>query len=155
MSYYLDDLVQKEITEFCKGRWLALHCLNRKGKLVFRRYLEDKPIAVNDVHELNQLLKSMGEKGLKVRTVYATINTQRVDFTQSGTKWVATYKLPGDGSYTLYVKMVDTSGSSTILASFSIELGREQRTPLLIATLAALTIAIIWFSTDRPLGGTP
>ncbi|HDN01818.1 MAG TPA: hypothetical protein ENF42_02470 [Candidatus Bathyarchaeota archaeon] len=74
MSYYLDDLVQKEITEFCKGRWLALHCLNRKGKLVFRRYLEDKPIAVNDVHELNQLLKSMGEKGLKVRTVYATIN---------------------------------------------------------------------------------
>jgi len=108
------------------------------------------------VDTLNLFIETTVTTGTdNIQTVYATINTQRVDFTQSGTKWVATYKLPGDGSYTLYVKMVDTSGSSTILASFSIELGREQRTPLLIATLAALTIAIIWFNTDRPLGGTP
>jgi hypothetical protein len=84
-----------------------------------------------------------------VQTIYATVNTQRADFTQSGTKWVATYQLPGDGSYTLFVKMVDTGGSSTMLASFSIELGTEQRVPLILGTLGALVLAVIWFSMDQ------
>jgi len=84
--------------------------------------------------------------------IYATVNTVRVDFTKSGTKWVATYQLPGDGSYTLFVKMVDTGGSQTMLASFSIELGIENRTPLIIGTLGALLIGIIWFSVDQKKG---
>ena len=86
-----------------------------------------------------------------IETVYATINTQRIDFTQSGSKWITTYKLPGDGQYTLYVKIQDTTGSSTILASFSIELGKQQRTPIILATLGALILAIIWF--NKPQGG--
>jgi len=87
-----------------------------------------------------------------IESVYATINTVRVDFTQSGSKWVATYQLPGDGSYTLFVKMVDTGGSSTMLASFSIELGTEQRVPLILGTLGALVLAVIWFSMDQKKG---
>ncbi len=89
-----------------------------------------------------------------VQSIYATINGgTRVDFTQSGTKWVATYTLPEDGSYTLYVKMTDTSGSSTMLASFSIELGTQQRTPLILGTLGALLVAIIWYNMDQKHGG--
>jgi len=89
-----------------------------------------------------------------VQSIYATINGgTRVDFTQSGTKWVATYTLPEDGSYTLYVKMTDTGGSSTMLASFSIELGTQQRTPLILGTLGALLVAIIWYNMDQKNGG--
>jgi len=88
-----------------------------------------------------------------VQNIYATINTEQVYFTQSGTKWVSTYQLPGDGAYTLYVKMTDTGGGSTMLASFSIELGREQRTPIILATLGALTLAIIWYSLPPDKGG--
>ena len=106
------------------------------------------------VDTLNLFIETTVTTGAQnIQTVYATINTQRVDFTQSGTKWITTYQLPGDGSYTLYVKMVDTTGSSTILASFSIELGKEQRTPIILATLGALTLAIIWYSLPPRKGG--
>jgi hypothetical protein len=87
-----------------------------------------------------------------IDSIYATINTVRVDFTQSGTKYVATYMLPGDGSYTLYVKLLDTGGGQTMLASFSIQLGSEQRTPLIIGTLGALLAGIIWFTMDQNNG---
>lgn len=99
------------------------------------------------VDTLNLFIETTVTTGASnIETIYATINTQRVDFTQSGTKWVTTYTLPEDGSYALYIKLIDTSGSSTILASFSIELGNEQRTPIILATLAALILAIIWFN---------
>lgn len=102
------------------------------------------------VDNLNLFIEATITTGTNnIETIYATINTQRVDFTQSGTKYIATYKLPGDGSYTLYIKMIDTSGSQTMLASFSIELDTPQRTPIIILTLATIAATAIYLNTTE------
>ncbi|MBS7636392.1 hypothetical protein KEJ37_03465 [Candidatus Bathyarchaeota archaeon] len=71
IKHYSRADVQKEIAEFCKGRWMAAHCVSESGKLVFKRYLGGKPMAVESEEEFAMLLK-----GLKntARTFYATAN---------------------------------------------------------------------------------
>ena len=86
----------------------------------------------------------------QVYDVYATINSERVDFTKNYQgDWIGRYTLPGDGSYTLYVKVVDTSGGETVVASFGIVLGTEQRTPLIIGTLGVLMVVTLYFMARR------
>jgi len=70
-EHYSRPDVQKEISDFCKGRWLALHCLNRLGELVFRRYVRRKPIAVTDPESFSGLTKL---RDCSLRSVYATSN---------------------------------------------------------------------------------
>ncbi|MEM2110431.1 MAG: hypothetical protein QXX08_00955 [Candidatus Bathyarchaeia archaeon] len=72
-EYYSRPNVQTEIYEFCKGRWVALHCVNESGKLVFRRYAERKPIKVDDSRNLLKFLKNC-----KTRSIYATANVYGV-----------------------------------------------------------------------------
>jgi len=66
--------VQKEIAAFCVGRWVAAHCINEKGELIFRRYFKGKPLAVSGTADLQELLKKMN---FQVRTIYASANKYR------------------------------------------------------------------------------
>jgi hypothetical protein len=71
VEHYSRAEVQKEIAEFCKGRWMAAHCIAESGKLVFRRYLGGKPMAIRSEEEFATLLKRL--RGL-ARAFYATAN---------------------------------------------------------------------------------
>jgi len=101
------------------------------------------------VRSLDLFLKAVVTQGAGgVENIYATVthsgDSERVDFTESGSEWVATYHLPEDGSYTLYVKLVDTGGGETMLASFTIELGAQTRGAMVYATLGFLALAAVY-----------
>jgi hypothetical protein len=67
--------VQREITDFCIGRWIAAHCINGRGGLVFRRYFKGKPLSITGTRGLQELLEEMG---FQVRAIYATANKYRL-----------------------------------------------------------------------------
>ncbi len=71
VEHYSRAEVQKEIAEFCKGRWVAVHCIDESGKLVFRRYLGGKPMAIKSEEEFAALLKRLKNSA---RAFYATAN---------------------------------------------------------------------------------
>ncbi|MEM3616385.1 MAG: hypothetical protein QXJ31_00510 [Candidatus Bathyarchaeia archaeon] len=71
IEHYSRAEVQKEIAEFCRGRWMATHCIDESGKLVFRRYLGGKPMAIKSKEEFAMLLQRLGNKA---RVFYATAN---------------------------------------------------------------------------------
>lgn len=70
-EHYSRADVQREIVDFCVGRWVATHCINEEGELVFRRYFKGKPLAVNGTVDLQRLLEKVD---FKVRTIYASAN---------------------------------------------------------------------------------
>lgn len=67
-EYYSQPEVRKEILDFSKGRWMALHYTNSSGNLFFRRYLKGKPISAADLDSL----VNQGDNML--RSIYATAN---------------------------------------------------------------------------------
>ncbi|MGC8999226.1 MAG: hypothetical protein ACP5JW_07585 [Candidatus Bathyarchaeia archaeon] len=71
VEHYSRAEVQNEIAEFCRGRWMAAHCIDMAGKLVFRRYLGGKPMAIKSEEDFAVLLKRL--KGT-ARAFYATAN---------------------------------------------------------------------------------
>lgn len=71
VEHYSRADVRKEITEFCKGRWVAAHCIGESGNLVFRRYLGGEPMAIKNEEEFAALLKKLGNTA---RAFYATAN---------------------------------------------------------------------------------
>ena len=72
LGYYSRPDVREEIVRFCRDRWIALHCLDEHGNLVFRRYMRWKPITIKDMRDLNKLFEHF-----KVRSIYATANIYR------------------------------------------------------------------------------
>jgi hypothetical protein len=70
-EHYSRADVQKEIADFCAGRWVAAHCINEKGELIFRRYFKGKPLAIRGENDVPKILKKLG---FQVRTLYATAN---------------------------------------------------------------------------------
>jgi len=74
LEHYSRLDVQREIAEYCSGRWVALHCLGGSGKLVFRRYFRGKPIAVRGAADLTRLI----EKLKTVRSIYGSANKYHV-----------------------------------------------------------------------------
>ncbi|MCS7124868.1 MAG: hypothetical protein NZ932_05605 [Candidatus Bathyarchaeota archaeon] len=75
-EHYSRTDVQREIADFCAGRWVAAHCIGEKGEgeLVFRRYFKGKPLAINGVSDFQELLRRLN---FKVRTFYASANKYR------------------------------------------------------------------------------
>ncbi|MEM2466331.1 MAG: hypothetical protein QXZ47_03435, partial [Candidatus Bathyarchaeia archaeon] len=71
VEHYSRADVQKEIVKFCNGRWMAAHCVDESGKLVFRRYLGGKPMAIKSEEEFATLLKRLRNTA---RAFYATAN---------------------------------------------------------------------------------
>jgi len=74
-EHYSKVEVQREITDFCTGRWIAAHCINGRGGLVFRRYFKGKPLSITGTRGLQELLEEMG---FQVRAIYATANKYRL-----------------------------------------------------------------------------
>jgi hypothetical protein len=70
-EHYSRAEVQREITEFCKGRWMATHCIDDSGRLVFRRYIGGKPMAIKSENDFVKLLKRLSNRA---RAFYATAN---------------------------------------------------------------------------------
>jgi hypothetical protein len=73
-EHYSKVEVQREIVDFCVGRWVAAHCINEGGELVFRRYFRGKPLAITGTSSMQELLEKME---FRVRAVYATANKYR------------------------------------------------------------------------------
>lgn len=74
IKHYLKAQVQGEIADFCRGRWAALHLIDEKGALLFRRYLYGKPVTIHSSEDFQKLIKKFGQC---VRAIYATANVYR------------------------------------------------------------------------------
>ncbi len=74
-EHYSNIEVKREIAEFCKGRWAAVHCTDRGGSLIFRRYLAERPLVIEKVEDLPALFEGLGGR---LRSIYATANKYRV-----------------------------------------------------------------------------
>ncbi|MEM2352075.1 MAG: hypothetical protein QXT26_06675 [Thermoproteota archaeon] len=71
-EYYSRPDVQREILDFCKGRWVALHQLDSSGNLAFKRYTsEGKPIKIEGLRDLDRINNGA------LRSIYATANVYR------------------------------------------------------------------------------
>ncbi|MCX8171048.1 MAG: hypothetical protein N3E47_03610 [Candidatus Bathyarchaeota archaeon] len=71
-EHYSRPEVQREILDFCRGRWVALHLLSSGGKLIFRRYADrHKPIKIESLADLDRINDCM------LRSIYATANVYR------------------------------------------------------------------------------
>lgn len=71
LEHYSRSDVQREITEFCKSRWTAIHYVDVSAGLVFRRYIRKSPIRINDPESLSRLMQL---RGCYLRSIYATAN---------------------------------------------------------------------------------
>lgn len=72
-EYYSKGLVKKEITEYCRNRWVAT-LVKSKGKLIFIRYWRDtkKPLSFSSIIDFDKFIKQT--KWATPRTFYATAN---------------------------------------------------------------------------------
>jgi len=107
-----------------------------------------------------------------VSSIYGVVNGKRLTFTQgaggdegdsdeplvswlasvSSDAWIAEYLLPGDGTYSFSVQVLDMGGTDTQLASFTVELGGAHQTELIVAVFAVLAAAGLYMYL-RPEGG--
>ncbi|MFH2109626.1 MAG: hypothetical protein ABIJ47_00035 [Candidatus Bathyarchaeota archaeon] len=88
-----------------------------------------------------------------VDKIYCVVGADTINFAKSYDgygieQWTGTYTLPGDGKYEFVVIVRDTGSTNTQLASFGVELGTEQRWPLIIGTLGVLGVAAVYFSME-------
>lgn len=71
-EHYLRPDVQREILDFCRGRWVALHYVDSGGNLAFKRYTnEGKPIKIEWLGDLDRINNGA------LRSIYATANVYR------------------------------------------------------------------------------
>jgi len=70
-EHYSRKDVQREIMDFCRGRWIAIHCLDAPGKFVLKRYIRGRPIKIERLEDLGTLYN------YRVRSIYATANVYR------------------------------------------------------------------------------
>ncbi|MBC7130367.1 hypothetical protein H5T51_03985 [Candidatus Bathyarchaeota archaeon] len=70
-KHYLNPTVQKEIADFCRGRWAAIHLMTDRNQLTFRRYFQGKPLTINKPEDIQNLMEKLG---YKVKAFYATAN---------------------------------------------------------------------------------
>ncbi len=74
LDYYSKELVKKEISDYCKGRWVALEGPSEE-KRTFFRYIGKKPLKVEEERDVEAVLKRF--RFFKPRTFYATANVYR------------------------------------------------------------------------------
>ncbi|RLG48124.1 MAG: hypothetical protein DRN90_03930, partial [Thermoproteota archaeon] len=74
LDYYSRELVKKEISDYCKGRWVALEAPSEE-KRTFFRYIGKKPLKVEEERDVEAVLKRF--KFFKPRTFYATANVYK------------------------------------------------------------------------------
>ena len=71
-KYYESELVRREIADFCKNRWVAIHCEAKTsdGRPLLVRYDRGKPLTINSPDDVKAILRRF--RGLKPRTFYAS-----------------------------------------------------------------------------------
>lgn len=76
LEHYRNPVVQEEIVEFCKGRWVGFHCEkeDEHGKKILVRYFGKRkiPIRISKFQDFQKAFSFYAS--LKPRTVYATAN---------------------------------------------------------------------------------
>ena len=77
LEYYNKESVKREIYDFCKDRWVALHCegKDKDGRPLLIRYVKDKPLVLKDKDSVVLTIRRF--LGLRPRTFYATVNLYR------------------------------------------------------------------------------
>ena len=73
-EHYARIDVQREIVDFCKARWVAVHYKDSKGESIFRRYFHGKPLTINNIKDFSSII-NLRENVL--RSIYATANVYR------------------------------------------------------------------------------
>lgn len=77
-EYYNREGVLKEIVDFSKNRWLAIHCEQKTkegGHILIRYIRKNVPLTIKTESDLKNIMKQF-EK-LKPRTIYATANVYK------------------------------------------------------------------------------
>jgi len=74
VSYYSSYLVAKEIADYARNRWIALHCeaTSKDGRPIIVRYIREKPITIEKPGDVIDLIRRY--HALKPRTFYASAN---------------------------------------------------------------------------------
>ncbi|MEM0217641.1 MAG: hypothetical protein QXM73_02670 [Candidatus Nezhaarchaeales archaeon] len=71
-QHYSKEVVKKEISDYCKSRWVALEGWTL-GNRVFLRYWRDgRPLKIDTPLDVENLIKQF--KGVKPRTIYGSVN---------------------------------------------------------------------------------
>ena len=87
-------------------------------------YVNDVKVAPGDTVTVDTLSLSLRVAFTQdlgsVQQLYGFVDDQRLIFSVGTTpgEYVAIHRLPGDGSYDVYVRVLDTAGRDTLLASF-------------------------------------
>jgi len=75
-KHYLREDVATEIAKFCKGRWVALESLSRRGRRIFHRYWDgERPLAISSPVDVKKILNKF--RYSVPRTFYASANIYR------------------------------------------------------------------------------
>ncbi|RLE74771.1 MAG: hypothetical protein DRJ44_06970, partial [Thermoprotei archaeon] len=71
-EYYRRSEVRKEIVEYCRNRWVAVHCEEKMkdDRPILLRYYKYKPLTLSNLEDVDFILS--GYSKLKPRTFYAT-----------------------------------------------------------------------------------
>lgn len=72
LRHYLREEVQEEVARFCRGRWIALETRPIHGKRIFYRYIDEKPLTINEPADVKKIINRFSERN--IRTIYGTIN---------------------------------------------------------------------------------
>jgi len=77
-KYYSQEYVRKEMYEYARNRWIAIHC-SRKMKddrFILIRYIKSKPLQFRSEKDIIYIIKRFG--GLLPRTFYGSANLYKV-----------------------------------------------------------------------------
>ena len=75
-KHYLREDVASEISKFCKGRWVALESLSRRGRRIFHRYWDgERPLTISNPVDVKKILNRF--RYSVPRTFYASANIYR------------------------------------------------------------------------------
>jgi hypothetical protein len=77
VKYYQNSTVREEISAFCRGRWVAVHCEKKTPQGVpylvrYKGWKRKVPLAIRDEADVTKLLNLFSK--LSPRTFYGTIN---------------------------------------------------------------------------------
>ena len=75
LEHYRKEEVKKEIFEYCRNRWVALEGSLHEERLFIRYWRDGTPLKFEKENDIDRAFKTF--RGVRPRTVYATINLYR------------------------------------------------------------------------------
>jgi len=76
-TYYSKSLVAREVSDYLRGRWVAVHCERRMkdGRPVIVRYYKGQPLVVRQPSDVAKIIRRFAK--LRPRAFYGTANIYR------------------------------------------------------------------------------